>query len=271
MKFCYLDETGTGQDTVVIFVGVVVDAQRMHLTKREWNQHLRNLSTIANREVHELHAAELYSGNDEWKGVKGPQRHQIINETLDWFVSRKHKLGFSAVCKRRFDTRKSTCMVCQSLKDYWHTAAFHVILSLQKVYKNEGQKGHVVMVFDRGKGDKSLPDLLSAPPKWSDSYYEYDDTNDRLSQIVDVPFFANSKQVALIQVADLIGFILRRFADLNDYRDAERYSGEKERIENWVKKITSVLYKTSTRYPKKGRCPTTDAFYNLAPESLREL
>ena len=28
MKFCYLDETGTGQDTVVIMVGVIVDMYR---------------------------------------------------------------------------------------------------------------------------------------------------------------------------------------------------------------------------------------------------
>jgi hypothetical protein len=132
LKFCYLDETGTGQETVVIFVGVVVDAQRMHLTKREWNAHLQNLSRIANREVPELHTSDLYSGNRYWRHKEDKKRTRIIEETLTWFVGRKHKVTFSAVCKTQFDTQKDTSPICQLLRDYWHTAAFHTILSLQK-------------------------------------------------------------------------------------------------------------------------------------------
>jgi hypothetical protein len=244
----------------------------MSLTKREWSEHLQNLSQIAGKTVHEVHAAELYRGNDEWNSVKGPQRHQIITETLDWFAGRKHKVTFSAVCKRLFDERKDkNCEVCQLLNDYWRTAAFHVVLSLQKAHRNDGHKGHIVTVFDRGKGDNSLPALLFSPPEWSDTYYEREKKKPRLDQIVDVPFFADSKQVALIQVADLIGYILRRYADLNDYGDNQRYDGEAERITEWVKTITSMLYISSTRYPKNKRCATANVFYNLAPESLRKL
>jgi hypothetical protein len=271
LKFCYLDETGTGQETVVIFVGVVADAQRMHRTKREWSEHLQNLSTIAGKKVQELHATELYSGNNEWRSVDGTQRHQIIEKTLEWLASRKHKIIFSAVCKKQFEARQDSCVICQSLHNCWHASAFHVVLSLQKAHKNEGQKGHIVMVFDRGKGDQSLPDLLFTPPDWSETYYEKEKKKPPLDHIVDVPFFADSKQVALIQIADLIGFILRRYSDMKDYGYPERYTGEMDRINAWIDIIKPMLYKVSTRYPKKSRCTTADVFFNLAPESLRML
>ena len=51
MKFCYLDETGTGQNTAVILVGIVVDVQRMDLTKREWNRLFQEISNLARKPI----------------------------------------------------------------------------------------------------------------------------------------------------------------------------------------------------------------------------
>jgi hypothetical protein len=272
MKFCYLDETGTGQSTVVIVVGVVVDAQRMHRTKRELNDLLEELSNTAGKQITELHAADLYGGNKIWRDMDPFLRDQIITKTLEWLKQRKHKITFSAVDKTKFDGRKADCQVCSELKTPEQAAAFHVVLSLQKAHKGESHnKGHTVMVFDSGKMNRSIPALLAEPPAWSDSYYSRSDKKDRLDQIVDVPFFADSKQVVLIQMADLIGFILRRYADLNDYGVDERYVDERAKIEGWVNEIKNRFYETSMRYRRMGRCPTADIFYALAPESLREL
>ena len=46
MKVCYCDESGTGDEPIAVLVGVVVDSQRMHVTKEHWGDLLENLSTI---------------------------------------------------------------------------------------------------------------------------------------------------------------------------------------------------------------------------------
>ena len=46
MKLCYFDESGTGSEPIAVVVGVIVDAQRMHITKREWADLLLNLSKV---------------------------------------------------------------------------------------------------------------------------------------------------------------------------------------------------------------------------------
>lgn len=65
MKFCYCDESGMGEEPIATMVGVVVDADRMHLTKSEWARLLRYLSRETGRTVTELHMRDLYQGRRE--------------------------------------------------------------------------------------------------------------------------------------------------------------------------------------------------------------
>ena len=102
MKFCYLDETGTGQDTVVIVVGVVVDVQRMNRTKQEWQKLFEDISNLAHKPIREIHAKDLIPGNSEWRGVHGDVRADIVTTILKWLVDRKHKVTFSAIDKAKF-------------------------------------------------------------------------------------------------------------------------------------------------------------------------
>ena len=44
MKFCYLDESGTGHEPFAVMVGIIVDSHRMHLTKKDWADLLLKLS-----------------------------------------------------------------------------------------------------------------------------------------------------------------------------------------------------------------------------------
>ncbi len=43
VKFCYCDESGTGDEPLAMMVGVIVDAQRMHCTKHDWESLLSSL------------------------------------------------------------------------------------------------------------------------------------------------------------------------------------------------------------------------------------
>ena len=59
MKFCYIDESGTGNEPFAVMVGIIVDAQRMHVTKSDWADLLNILSNIVNREVNEIHTRDF--------------------------------------------------------------------------------------------------------------------------------------------------------------------------------------------------------------------
>lgn len=269
MKFCYLDETGTGQDTVVIVVGVVVDVQRMNRTKQEWQSLFDQISKLAHKPIKEIHAKDLIPGNNEWRGVNGDDRANVVTTILEWLVNRNHKVTFSAIDKAKFSASQDERKV--SFKNEWYAAAFHVALTLQKAHQGKDKnKGHTLLIFDKGKDPQQIISLLTAPPVWSHTYYGKGKKQEPLDQIVDVPFFADSQYVPLIQIADLVGYILRRYADLVDYGQSG-YPGELERYQKWIETIQSTCFETNMRYKKRGACDTSNFFRELAPPSLRDL
>lgn len=222
MKFCYLDETGTDQHSpIVILVGVIVDIQRMRLAKQEWNDLFKKHAKLARKPITEIHAKDLIPGNDEWRGVDPETRVKVVTEIVDWFVKRKHQIAFAAVDKKGF-CRQSNDERKQNLKNEWIAAAFHIALSLQKAYPkrkgNKSNKSNTLLIFDKGNTSDidKLINLLINPPSWSDTYYRQE-KKDRLDKIIDVPFYADSHHVPLIQIADLICYILRRYSQLKDY------------------------------------------------------
>jgi len=85
MKFCYFDESGTGHEPFAVMVGVIVDTQRMHLTKTDWSELLETFSKIIGKKVDELHTREFYRGNGIWRNSNtGPIRAKIILAILEW-------------------------------------------------------------------------------------------------------------------------------------------------------------------------------------------
>lgn len=253
-------------------VGIVVDAVRMSRTKREWDDLLTQCSGLVGKSVTEIHAKDIYRGNSPWNNVPATQRTEIIERILDWFDARKHHITFSSIDRAAFDARKGSCEICDSLGTVWNAASFHVMLSIQKKYKSfKNNKGNTVFVFDKGKGGKAFYDLIISPPHWSDDYYGKGPKQDRLDQIVDVPFFADSSHAGLIQIADLVGYFLRLYADFHDYGVEPQYTGEIDRINSWVEMIKKSLLLTSVRYPKTGGGQVAKTLFELAPESLRVL
>jgi hypothetical protein len=56
MKLCYCDESGTGDEPIAVMVGIIVDAQRMHVTKEHWGDLLTGLSRVVGRAIDEISA-----------------------------------------------------------------------------------------------------------------------------------------------------------------------------------------------------------------------
>jgi hypothetical protein len=273
MKFCYFDESGMGDEPYLVVAGIIVDATRMHVTKDAWMDFLAYLSKAARRRVEEFHSREFYRGNGIWRGTDGVKRAQIIEAILTWVESRKHKCVFSGINKGEHKKVLNDDTRLKRFKSAWCAAAMHCILQVQKQHQREAKtKGHSVLIFDREVSEETdLGLLINTPPEWIDTFYDRGKKQTALDQIVDVPFFADSKHILLAQVADLFAYILRTSAEIQDGLFVEKYKNEGNRMQDWSGRISKIALPRSSRYPAKGRCQAAQLFWDLAPVSIREL
>jgi Protein of unknown function (DUF3800) len=277
VKFCYLDESGTGNEAIMVMAGVLVDSHRMHRTKEAWDEFLKVLSTTCGRQITEFHACDFYSGNSPWRSISGEQRAAIITSVLDWIRKRRHSVVFTAIQKNKFDERFLGDTRLSQMRTMWCTAAFHLILGLQRQHQPKHKtKGHTVLVFDRNKGEGPLAQLVSDPPTWSHSFYAPPKKIKStrfvpLNLIVDVPYFADSHRVLLLQVADLLAYVLRCYIELNEGLSAPRYEEEARRLTGWMEQIRQISFPSAARWPSRGRNSCHSLFYSLAPHSFAGL
>lgn len=273
MKLCYFDESGTGQEPIAVIVGVVVDSQRMHVTKEHWGELMDGLSEIVGKRLLELHTKDFYVGGGPFRGIAGADRARYISEIIEWFCERKHSFVYSAVHKEIFEKARAAGTVPAELKSPWQAAAFHAVLALQRAHQvHERTKGHTLLVFDnKGHEEGPLADLIAAPPSWSDTYYTRGKKQEALSHVVDSPYFAESHRVPMIQVADFLAYFLRRYAELQEGLAEAKYAEEEDRVTEWISTLSSRCIGSHHVYPAKGRCKTAEMFYAHCPPSLRKL
>lgn len=266
MKFCYIDESGKGDEPVLVMAGIIVDANRMHKTKDGWAEFLKYLSNEVNKKISEFHASDFYRGKGIWHKIDGNTRAKLISAILKWLEQRKHHITFSAIYKESFDSQKKNFY---KISNEWYAAAIHCILSLQKwSQQQKNNKGNTVMIFDRSKGESGITEFVINPPKWTESFYNKKQNQEVIDQIIDVPFFADSKHALLIQIADMISYILRNYAEINMGLKTEKYQGESLYLKNYVDKIIKRTIPKVNRYPTKRNCKASQLFFEIAPKCL---
>jgi len=269
MKFCYLDESGIGKEPYSVMAGVIVDAQRMHITKKHWTELLDALSNILGRPILEIHTSQFYAGNGIWRNLDGETRARIINAIFNWLKDRKHQLVYSAVDKEKYFSQFNNERISKNITSLWCFMALHICLALQKHFQTfRENKGNTILIFDSRKTDASnFIELLSKLPSWTDTYYKRSRHQEKIDQIVDVPYFGDSRYVGLIQVADFVSFFLRRYIEIHMGLN-QRYEDEPKLIENWANIALSLSIPKSEIYPLRGRCFCADLFYRYAPNCI---
>lgn len=272
MKFCYLDESGTGEELFAVMVGIIVDAYRSRITRKDWSDLLALLSQIVGKPLLEIHTSDFYSGNGIWRNLPGDKRARIINAIFNWLKSRNHKIVYSAVDKDKFNFDFDKEQRANEIGSLWRFMALHVCLSIQKhsSLSYEKTKGQTMMIFDKEEAEADdFIKLIINPPEWSDTYYNYDryKNAERLDQIIDVPYFGDSRHVGLIQLADFVSFFLRKYIEI-EMGIPPDYVEEPERIKEWSKIILEQAIQKSAMYPARGRCECADLFYRYAPSCL---
>lgn len=270
MKFCYVDESGTGDEPFAVMVGVFVDAQRMRPTKTEWDALLVELTAQVGQPVAEIHTRDFYAGNGPWRGISGIKRAALVDRVLDWLADRKHLIFYTSLDKGRWRSDFSADRRFADVNTVWRFLGLHLALAIQKHAQSLSKhKGNTVLVFDNEERERTrFTDLILKPPAWTDSYYSRGKKQDALSQIVDAPYSADSRDVPLLQVADFVAFFLRRHAELESGEE-ERYGGERAKVSAWAQKALTRAAPRAAVYPKTKRCACCDLFYSFAPECLR--
>ena len=275
MKFCYIDESGlTKGDRIIVLVGVVVDSHRMHISKAEWSEMLGACSRITGKPVAEIHMRDVYRGRGEWHDVDPAIRHAVIGLYIDWLLKRKHKFTFTAVdaerLQRRMNDAPELFAGCRKVTPGC-VGMLHLMCSIQKQHKSlEKPKGHTVLVCDGDTQlDENILDWSCSPPAWTDTFYDKEKRQQRFDQIVDVPYYGDSKRILLLQMSDLLAYILRLNVLLRESCEDERYRGEGQKVEEWVNKALTHAYASPSRWPKRGRTEAQEFFYSIAPETLR--
>lgn len=273
MKFCYVDESGTGDEPFMIMVGIIVDAARMHKTKADWEDLLRFLSRTYRRRITELHARHFYRGLRRWRTVRGELRFRIISVVLQWLVDRKHHITFSGLARDLFSRNRKSDLRLERFHSEWCFVGLHLILTIQKQFqKYRGIKGNTVFIFDESLREKThFAELIGEPPDWTDEYYARDPKKPRLDQVIDAPYYANSEDVHLIQVADLLAFLIKKYVEIKEGYYSPSYPDEEKRLSLWLETIVELSLPVSTRFPAARRDKCSDLFHEYAPESLRKL
>lgn len=273
MNLCYCDESGTGDEPIATMVGIVVDAGRMHLTKEHWGNLLEHLSSIAGHQIVELHTRDFYSGNGVFRGIDGEVRAKVISSIFEWLSERKHHVVYSSVVKRAYYDGVTAQEIPDELNTLWRFLGFHLVLAMQKhCQRDEGVKGHTIFVFDNEERERMrFTDIIMRPPAWSDRYYDRGKKQQQLDQIVDIPYFGDSREVALIQLADFVSFFLRRYAEIKEGLVPAKYDDEEERVTEWISELKTRSIGSARIYPKTQRQYADSVFFDRAPPSIRSL
>lgn len=273
MKFCYVDESGTGDEPYAVMAGIVVDAQRMHVTKQEWNELLQTLSDLAQRQVTEMHTRDFYAGNGPWRNLDGTRRAQIITEVFRWLKDRKHHIALVAVDQAKFHDKFPNISQYDDVKTLWRFLALHMVLGIQKEFQRLSKnKGNTVFVFDNELREQvRFTDLIKKPPEWTDAFYSRDRKRSRLDQVVDVPYWGDSQDVGLLQLADFVAYFFRRYIEIQENAIPPKYSDEKEKVSQWFDMITKFTLPKSSFYPKRNRDECSELFFQFAPECYRSV
>ena len=266
MYVCYVDESGhTGEkldpnQPVEVVCGVLTDITKLFKTQRELSELMQVLKDKG-ISVDELKARQVYGGRGSWKNVDGDLRHDIFEILLKWAIERKCKFIICPIdSKKFFDAKKNNCAYSKLLKHPYEAGAINVTLAIQRAHgSKKNNKGKTFIIFDeQAKHDKHVGNLVTKHIHHFDDVYGFSPSPrlkyqpERLDAIVDVPLFSKSNASILIQVADMVAFVVNQYLKLKVYDFEESYTGEKKRIGKWYKTIgDNVLAHTAIDPPGK--------------------
>lgn len=250
MYACYIDESGhCGErydvnQPVEVVCGVITDITKLFKTQRE---HSGILKTLEKNKISiaELKAKDIYRGKNAWYGINHAVRYSVIDQLLEWADERTCKYIVCPIDSAKFFERKNNgCPISNILKFPYEAGAMNVVLAVERFKSGtKKNKGKTLVVFDEQHAhDGSIIKLIESDLSFTDGYTGYKLSRKkkqppRLNEIIDAPFFSKSHLSTLIQLSDLVAFIVNRYILLTVFGKAESYENELKQITKWYEVI----------------------------------
>ena len=268
MKFLYVDESGPGSDgksDVFTMCGVMVDAYKIRKKTADFDQKLKSLHQITPGMLREMKTSRFINGKGAWKEIDEQERRNFLTEVCQLAVENGGKIfgiGFSI---RSFKTASKAGLGPTTKKrmNHWLSGAIFISCLVQKKMQSSGKnKGLTVVIMDDNEQEmSSLSDQLYECDPWYDGLYQIRDKrpkktgwlprrpSNRLDHIINTAFAIKSHHSSLIQVADVISYVYRRYLELMSLDEV--WIGERD----YYKKLVKIL---EPAREKLGQCPTEE-------------
>jgi len=247
LKFIYCDESGSqGESPVFVMSGLLIDAYRLRLQNHIINGMIEALLGLyPGAKPNELKTKKMLSGGDKWSRVDADVRKDFVSKLCDQVVSTSKVISI-VMDFEKFNTNKSGFGFCH--KHYWIASAIYIACVAERTAEQGGniQKNSTIIIMDDHKMDMAkLSDLLYSPP---DILTELTGQrpNKLMRNIVDTALAIKSDHSGLVQAADCVAYITRRWQELQ-LGDKPAYTGEPEFIGAQYSKLASRRITLSSR------------------------
>jgi hypothetical protein len=270
MKVCYVDESGTAQDPVLVMVGVVADAARLHKTSRELAKFFEQIKSVFPEDLKELKGSRILYGKGGWRNVDPEKRKKIFADLSTWLGERKHDVVLSAIDNAKLTAANKTGnnVAAAVTGNAWVAAGLNIALQLQAKHQGEpSNKGNTFLfIDDNSQHFPALCDVLWSPTAWLDGYYPRAKKQEHLDQIIDTAFAVRSHHCALVQIADLLAFVFRRYFELANSLNKPEWPEEATFINQCVVSILPRLYSNAGGMKATNTCPCATWYRSVAPK-----
>jgi hypothetical protein len=206
MYLLYLDDAGSvlnSSDTHVVLAGIALFERQVHFLDRLLSDLAAEIAPQAPHEL-EFHASHMHAGKGFWRSIKDRAvRRRLLAEALSKGDQLKGKWALFGVAVEKKSVSPDDAL------EY----AFEQVISrfdrfLGRMHrKHNTQRG--LLILDRSTQETRLQgltrDFRQNGHRWG-----------RLNNMVDVPFFADSRATRAIQYADMVAYALWRHYEKGD-------------------------------------------------------
>jgi hypothetical protein len=260
MHFFYLDEAGcNGRDLnnaeqPIFVIGSLV------VSDEKWNRTNLGFSELITEyfdnvpENFELHSEQLLSpeGDGPFIGHDRDRRNQLVEQLLDLIIEKSHHTAYFAIDKRKLMESHPTDLRIKNYLDFRapYLVSFDYMISLFEWYTKErlGQSAQAMIILDE---KHEFEDEIRSVVRYQ-KYLVPD--NRRLKWIVEFTYPISSHINPMVQLADLVSFLTKKYLEIeNGYRD-EYPSDVKDVYRGFYSKIDQrLIRKTVVRYDRRAR------------------
>lgn len=263
----FLDESGTHGGSPCLIVGglAVHEDDARHLQQKLESFLHRKIAgppLLRNALEFELHATDIKNGNDEWKGIPGRDRFDVLHGTYSTILNYSVRWAnfpmvlFGAVV----DTRK-----VPDRRDR-EKLAYELVLNkfdamLGRINRVHGARQRGLVIHDQRvvHGGRRVWTEERAIQEWTKDWREAADRVGRigLRNFADIPLFADSRSSRLIQAADFVSYALWRSYGVgkSDYLDmlVPRFDAVSEEMHGLIHISRDYASATCTCPPCRNR------------------